>query len=235
MTQTQATVVTAIRDRLGEPTAGQWSDAQLRRWINEGARDMARRTRQLEDTTTISTVAGTGEYTLPATVLEVRGAYYAPGDGRQVPLIARAWEGMNNVWGQYRDQEGGDPAMFTTWGFAPALKVRLYPVPGTSSKTVTLYIARLPVDLTTDGTDTNDAVDFPDAWIDGLYDFATYQALFKDRDPRWKEAKEMYEQRVDDMMTHEGAMSIGREVVADPLIVGGVAPRWLVDPSYGNW
>ena len=32
-----------MRDRLDETVAGQWSDAQLRRWINEGARDMARR------------------------------------------------------------------------------------------------------------------------------------------------------------------------------------------------
>lgn len=235
MTQTQAQIVVAIRDRLDETVAGSWTDAQLRRWINEGARDMARRTRHLKDTTTIATVAGTGEYTVDADVLEVEQAYYAPGDARQVPLIPRAWEGMNAVWGQYRDQQGGDPAMFTTWGFSPNLKLRLFPVPGSSSKTVTLYVSRLPTDLATDGSASATAVDFPDAWIDALYDFATYQALFKDRDPRWSEAKQMYEQRVDEMTVNGEYMNVAMEMVADPLVVGGTLPRWLVDPGYGNW
>ena len=235
MTQTQSAVLTAIRDRLDEATAGQWSDAQLRRWINEGARDMARRTKHLKDTVTFTTTAGTGEYTVTANVIEVEGAYYAPGDGRQVPLVARAWEGMNNVWGQYRDQQGGDPAMFTTWGFPPNLKVRLFPVPGSSSKTVTLYVSRLPVDLATDGTAASTAVDFPDAWIDAIYDFATFQALFKDRDPRWADAKNMYEQRVDQMIVNGDYMNVAMEMVADPLVQGGVLPRWLVDAGWGNW
>jgi hypothetical protein len=235
MTQTQLTIVTAVRDRLDETVAGQWSDAQLRRWINEGARDMARRTKHLKDTTTISTVSGTAEYTVDADVLEVEQAYYAPGDGRQVPLIARAWEGMNAVWGQYRDQQGGDPAMFTTWGFSPNLKIRLFPVPSTSSKTVTLYVSRLPADLATDGSANGTAIDFPDAWIDGIYDFVTYQALFKDRDQRWTDAKTMYEQRVDDMLVGGEYMGVAMEMVADPLVQGGVLPRWLVDPGYSNW
>lgn len=235
MPQTQLTVLTAVRDRLDEAAAGQWSDPQIRRWINEGAREMARRTFRLLDTTTISTVAGTGEYTLPSTTLRVFNAYYAPGDGRQVPLIARAWEGMNNVWGQYRDQQSGDPAMFTTWGFSPNLKLRLYPVPGTSSKTVTVYIARLPVDLATDGSAAASNVDFPDAWIDGIYDFATYQALFNDRDDRWKDMKALFEQRLDDMIVNGDDMAAVQDMVADPMVAGGVVPRWLVDPSWGNW
>lgn len=235
MTQTQLAITTAVRDRLDEAIGGQWSDVQLRRWVNEGARDMARRTRHLKDTTTFTTVAGTGTYTVDANVLEVEGAYYAPGDGRQVPLIARAWEGMNAVWGQNRDQQGGDPAMFTTWGFSPSLQVRLFPVPSQSSKTVTLYISRLPTDLATDGTAVTTAVDFPDAWIDALYDFVTYQALFRDRDPRWKDAKDMYEQRVDQMIVNGDYMNVALEMVADPLVQGGVLPRWLVDPGWGNW
>lgn len=234
MTQTQLAVRTAIRDRLDEATAGQWGDAQLNRWINEGARELARRTRQLYDTATFTTTAGTAEYTAAANTLEIHQAYYAPGDGRQVPLIARAWEGMNNVWGQYRDQSGGDPAMFTVWGFSPNMKVRLFPVPPTSSKTVTLYVSRLPTDLATTGADST-VVDFPDAWIDCLYDFVAYQALLKDRDDRWKDYKGMFEQRADDMTMQADVLSVASEMIADPMVAGGVVPRWLVDPGYGNW
>lgn len=233
MAQTQLTVRTAIRDRLDEATAGQWGDAQLNRWINEGARELARRTRQLTDTTTFTTTAGTAEYTVDADVLEIFQAYYAPGDGRQVPMIARAWDGMNNVWGQYQNQTGGDPVMFTVWGFSPNMKIRLYPAPAESSKTVTLLVSRLPADLATDNTANASNVDFPDAWIDCLYDFVTYQALLKDRDDRWQAYKSLFEQRADEMAMQADVLAVTNEMIADPLVSGGMVPRWLVDPNYG--
>ena len=45
---TQATYLTNIRNKLDETTSGQWSDAELRTWINEAARDIARRTESLQ-------------------------------------------------------------------------------------------------------------------------------------------------------------------------------------------
>lgn len=228
-------VITAVRDRLDEATAGQWTDTQLKRWLNEALRDLARKTKHIKDTTTFATVAGQAEYTAASNIIEIEHAFYAPGDGRQCGLIPRAFEGMNNIWGAQQNQAGGDPAMFTTWGVPPLLKVRLYPVPPTSAKTVTLYVTRLCTVITENETLDNAVIDFPEAWVDLTKDFVEYCALRKDRDPRWQESFQFYSQRVDDLVVNSDYMNAPMEMIADPLVSGGVVPRWLADSSWGSW
>lgn len=226
-------VLVGIRDRLDEATPAQWTDTMLKRWLNEGLRDLARRTKHLKDTKTFTTTAGTAEYTVAADVIEIEMAYYAPGDGRQVPLIPREFQGMNNVWGQYRDQTGGDPSMWTTWGTPPALKIRLYPPPPASSKVVTLYVSKLPATVTEDALSDDTVVGVPEAWVDLMKDYVEFCALRRDRDPRWQEAFTLYNSRVDDLVQNGDYTNVPREIIADPMVPGGVVPRWLADPNWG--
>ena len=51
---TQSTYLTNIRAKLDEVTSGQWTDAEIRSWINEGAKDIARRTETLQATALIN-------------------------------------------------------------------------------------------------------------------------------------------------------------------------------------
>lgn len=234
MTLTVNNIIDASRSRLDETNAAQWTNTELKRWLNEGARDLARRTRHLRDTDTFTTTAGTAEYTIPADVLEIEQVYYAPGDGRQIPLVPRAFEGMNAVWGQ-NQATGGQPAMYTLWGTPPNLKIRLFPVPDTSSKTVTTYVVRLPASITENDASDTTALEWPLAWVDLLKDYVEYCALRKDRDPTWQEAYSLYNQRVDDMIVNSEYMNVPREVIADPMVAGGVVPRWIADPSWGGW
>ncbi len=226
-------IITACRDRLDEATAAQWTDTQLKRWLNEALRDATRKTKHLSDTTTFNTTAGVAEYTVASNVIEIEQCYYAPGDGRQIPLIARSFEGMNNVWGQYQNQQSGDPYLWTTWGVPPTLKVRLFPVPSASAKVVTLYVKRLPATITEDASINNTAVDFPDAWCDILKDYVEAMALRKDRDPRWQEAWQVYAQNVDQLLTNSDYTNTPGEMIADPLVRGGMVPRWIADSGYG--
>ncbi len=228
-------IVTAVRDRLDEATAGQWTNTQLKRWLNEALRDLARKTKHIKDTTTFLTVAGQAEYTAAANIIEIEHAYYAPGDGRQCGLIPRAFDGMNNIWGQQQNQQGGDPMMFTTWGVPPTLKIRLYPVPPLVNKTVTLYVTRLATTIVEDEASDATAVDFPEAWVDLTKDYVEYCALRKDRDPRWQEAFQFYATRVMDLVDNSDYMNAPMEMLADPLVAGGVVPRWLADSSWGGW
>lgn len=225
-------IVKAVRNRLDERTASFWQDADLKEWINEALRDLGRRTKHIKDTDTLTTIAGTAEYTLQNDVIEVEMVFYAPGDGRQCQLVGRSFEGMQAVWGQYRDQTGGDPAMWTIWGTPPAMKLRLYPAPSTSSKTVTVYVTRLPATIVEDNASDSTAVDFPDAWVDLVKDFVEFSALRRNRDPRWQEAMNLYNQRVDEMIVNSDYSSVPDTVIADPMVAGGVVPRWLVD---GGW
>jgi hypothetical protein len=63
MTITQADAISAIRARLDEPSAIYWTDTDIRRWINDTAKDMARRTECLRGTYDQAVVASDGDYT----------------------------------------------------------------------------------------------------------------------------------------------------------------------------
>lgn len=232
MSMTVKNIIDAVRERLDEVQASQWTDLSLKRWLNEGLRDLGRKTKHIKDTTTFTTVAGQAEYTLAAGILEVEMAFYATGDGRQVNLTARSFAGMNAVWGQYRDQAGGDPAMFTLWGVPPNLKFRLFPAPGSSGKTVTVYVSRLPATITEDNTIDLTVVDLPDAWVDLMKDYVEYCAKRKDGNPAWQEAQGLYNQHLDDMIVGSDYSNTSEDMIADPLMAGGVAPRWLVDTGW---
>ena len=52
MARTLALLRGDVRSRLNEATAAFWSDAELTRWINEGASDVARRTESLRTRST---------------------------------------------------------------------------------------------------------------------------------------------------------------------------------------
>ena len=225
MATTVATAVTALRERLDETTAAQWTDVQIRRWLNEGIRDIARRTRHYWDIDTIAVTADDGEYVVSDDVLHIKHVYFNPdGDtGRQIPLEARAFEAMNQLWWDRQDQSAGYPSIFTTFGYAPTLTIKLYPVPSVAG-TLKLHVARLPADL--DVTSGTGNIDVPTGWLEVAYDYAEYMALRKDRDPRWQESYQMYEEKV------QGLIDMGEYINAPGEFVpthSGVLPSWLTD------
>jgi hypothetical protein len=222
---TLAVAVAAVRERLDEPTAAQWSDESIRRWLGEGARDVARRTRHYWDIDTIDVSADDGEYTVDADVLHIKHVYYNTDSDttRQIPLEARAFEAMNQVWHDRQNQASSWPSAFTTFGYAPTLTIKLFPVPSENG-TLTLHVARLPAAVDVAGGTGN--LDVPEAWLEVTYDYAEYMALRKDRDPRWQESFGMYEGKV------QGIIEMGEYINAPGEFVhtaSGVYPSWLTD------
>jgi hypothetical protein len=232
MTLTVANVIAAVRDRLDEPTAAQWDDIELKRWMNEAGRDIARRTKHIKDTTTLTTTANVAEYVVPANVIEIEDVYFAPGDGRQIQLSMRAFEGMGQVWGSQMDRGGGWPAMVTWWGTPPQLKIRLYPVPGESGRTITLYVSRLPATITETNDVDDTACDLPLAWVDLLKDYIEYRALRKDRNPAWQESFSIYNTNIDQMVRSDEYANVQREMILDPRVRGGYVQSWFLQEMY---
>lgn len=227
MPTTVATAVTTLRERLDETTAAQWTDISLRRWLNEAIRDMARKTRHFKDTDTIAVTADDGEYTVASDVIHIYHVYYTPtGQTVMMPLEARAFEAMDSVWGGYQNQGGGYPAVWTTFGFAPSLTIKLFPVPSVAGS-LTLHVARLPAAL--DVTSGTGNIEVPEAWLELAYDYAEYMALRKDRDPRWQESLQMYEQNIQQMIDMGEYQNAPGEFVWSG---SGMQPAWLVDPSW---
>lgn len=227
--KTLAELVTGTRDMLDEASARMWTDAQLRRWIMEGARDVARRAECLQDRDTIPAAAGVQEYDLPEGVVRVhRVEYQATGDNQRYTLEYRDWHTMDAVWWTSQTTTTSTPAMWTMWGFPPVLKLVVYPTPAVAG-TFRVFYYRLPLELTDDGTSDDREVELPEGWHDLCVDYAMAMALRKDADPRWQEARGIYEQHLEDLLVTSIRWTDQAGMVTTET---SMVPRWLWDEGY---
>jgi hypothetical protein len=235
MSITQANALLAIRARLDEPTSQYWTETDLRRWINEIAKDMARRTESLRGTYSQAAVAGTAAYTPAFTattqMYRIYGIDFIPtGQTLTYPLEYRDRQGATEVWGIMQDTQG-IPAIWTSWGAPPSLTIQVYPSPSIAG-TLKLYYYRLPTELAiTDTSDASDLVDIVDGWEDVLVDGVEYKAKRRDGDSTWTEAKQEYEQHLEAMMEATLRFTEAAGQISTPN--GGFIPSWLY--GGGEW
>lgn len=221
MTITLTNLLADVRDRLNDnASVKQWSDTMLTRWINEGLRDVARRTETLMDRATIVAVAGTQEYTMPTNVHRVhRVEYKRTGDSQIYPLDYRDFNNLDAVWWTSQAITQGTPSFFTMWGFPPSLKIVVYPTPATAG-TFKVFYYREPAVLVNGA----DVAEIPEGWWDLIALYCEYVALRRDADPRWQEAKQLYESSMRDMMdlTRSWSNQAGMIVQETSMV-----PAWL--------
>lgn len=218
-------LIAEVRDILDESVTAQWTDTQLRKWLNEGNRDLARATRHVKASTTINTIAGVASYAMPVTTIAIEHAYYDDTDGRVIPLIPKHMENLDPIRGYQPDREG-TPIFFSTGGYSPSLTVILYPVPTATDHVLRFIVAKLPTAIALDGSGDASQVDTPAVWYDALADYCEMKALRRDRDTRWQEAWQMYVEKRDGLINNPDYVPVNREVVADPH--NGYMPEWLV-------
>lgn len=223
-------LVTRTRDLLDESSAREWTDAQIKRWIMDGARDVARRTECLQERFTTPAAAGIQEYLLPEDAVRVhRVEYVMTGDGNTYVLEYRDWHNMDEVWWLAQTTTQSTPYLWTMWGFPPQLKLVLYPTPAVAG-TLKVFYYRLPMDLLDDGTMDNFEVELPEGWHDLCVEWAVMYAQRRDADPRWQDARAIYESHLADLLE----TSIRWTDMAG-MIGGGdsmMVPRWLWDEAY---
>lgn len=214
MATTMSAFLTGIRERLRETSASTWTDTQLRRYAMEACREVARRTKCFEKTTTVSVSANTRTYTAPTDMLidGLKGAYYTPtGQSQLYPVEYRDIKSLDHLWlmNQAIDTSAM-PTMMTIWGVVPTASIILYPVP-TTAGTLTLYYYRLPTDYWAPSyaaaSDASNSIDIPEGYIDLVYDGAEYMALRNDRDARWQEAKALFDDKLQQMIYDAGSHS----------------------------
>lgn len=225
---TLAQLLTRTRDRLDEDSAVRWTEAKLRRWISDGLREVARRTETLQAiSTAIPAVAGTQSYTAPTDALRIYRVEYVPtGSTTRYTLEYMDYNTIDSIGGSNFASTRGTPSIFLLWGFPPTLSIILYPTPSVGG-TLRIYYYRLPAALADDGTDDSDTVEIPAGYEDLAVDYAEYNALRADRDPRWQEAKALFEQHVEALgdTTRRWSDQVGSFGVDVPLGL----PAWLLD------
>lgn len=197
---TMTELLEQTRSRLDEASAGFWTESQLRIWIMEGARDIARRAEVLQTTGTVAGVAGTQTYTCPTDVIRVyRAEWKNTGDTFVYPLDYQDYNNMDQVWWTGKTQGTNVPSFFTFWGYPPTLSVTLYPTPSQAG-TLTLYYYKMPTPISSTGSGDASTVETPMGWEDLITLYCEYNALRKDASNRWSEAKTIYEEKLDEMI-----------------------------------
>jgi hypothetical protein len=220
-------LVTEVRDIIDEPTAAQWSDAQLKKWIDEGNRDIARLSHHYKSTDILTLTMDVSEYTLPADILAIEHVYYDDLAGTKMPLVARHYEQMDGIWGGRQDWGGLWPSYFTTWGHQPTLKLIIWPVPQVTGHLAHLLMSITPAPM--QSLSDSSQVEVPGAWYDMLADYCSYKALLRDGNPAMDRFLAAYTGKRDALLHNNEYLNVAREMVPDPVSRFGYVPAWLAE------
>lgn len=227
---TLAEMVATVRARLDEALGEhQWLDTELKGWINEGVRDVARRTESLQVYDTIAGIAGTHKYTLPTDIVRATILEWVPDAGQVFPMQYVPMHAFKQSVPATQEDTQGRPILWTIWGFGPSMELFVYPTPGEAGD-FRLYYYRMPADLATDGSDDSDTLTIPSGWEDVVADYVEYRAKRKDGNQDWTAAKELYDEHLMDLNETAIQWSDQAGTVVTP---SGPIPAWLVND--GGW
>ena len=185
MSKTQGVLLTELAARLADPHHSYFSKTELRTWINEGAREIARRTECLRAVATAAVTAGTQSYVAPTDAVRIHKVEFIPtGDDRSFPLEHRDQSAADIVWGTQRTiTQSYAPEFWSGWGYpgSSTYTIELYPTPSANG-TLRFHYYKLPTDLSITGSAAGTAIDCPNGWEDVILDYAETRAELKRKD-----------------------------------------------------
>jgi hypothetical protein len=226
-TKTFSSCLADTRAQLDEQnaTAKYWSDPELLQYINDGVRDIARRSETLLSfNASLDAIPGSAKYNLPPDVIRVHRCEYVPTNSTQTyPIGASTYDELDQVWGINQLQQNSFPSNYCCWGTPGAMTIQFYPVPAATGAFNIFYYA-MPVDLKTDGTDANTLLNVPQGWEDLLVKYACARAMLKARDPQWQVFQQLYDADIQYLVdVTRQAHDNGRFVQTQT----GSVPQWL--------
>ena len=143
----------------------QWSDTQLVRYLNEGAKEACLRSPLYKDTQTVSVVAGTANYTLDDETLEIDEITLAL---QTDPLIMSTHDQVAIRYGASWRETTGTPLAYVR----KDLTITLYPEPIVDD-TMTIIAFRVPDKMTS----ASQIPEFLDYYHQSLLYWAAYKAF----------------------------------------------------------
>lgn len=219
------------RSVLDEPQARMWSDAELTDWINDGARDLARRAEDLLTyDQTITVTPNIAVYVLPADVIRIHRAEFVPTNSTQTyPIRASSQDEMDQIWGVYQANPSSYPSWFVTRGYpggtgSSLFQVQFYPVPAQPG-IVNLYYYKMPKRLA--AAETTLTIDLPEGWDDLIIQYVEWRALRKTKDPRWNEAYQIYNTNLDSLLNITRFFHDQQQVISTAS--RSTVPQWLTE------
>lgn len=224
------------RSVLDEPISRFWSNAELTDWINDGARDLARKAEDLLTyDTSINITASVAVYPLPSDVIRIHRAEFVPVNSTQTyPVRASTQDEMDQIWGTYQQNPASYPSWFVTRGYpggsgSSLFQIQFYPVPSQTGR-INLYYYKLPARLGNpdqDFTQLNLTIDLPEGWDDLIISYVEWRGLRKTKDPRWQEAYQLYQEQLDYLLNTTRFYHDQQQVISTASRM--MVPQWLTE------
>jgi hypothetical protein len=206
---TYASAITDLRAHLDEKvTPRYWQDTDLLNWLAQGCTDIARRTETLvEYNTQIDANPAQADYSLPTDTLRVHRIEFIPistANPPQVyPLELSTFYEMDQRWGASQFLQSVYPSWAVIRGTpgnplgrgSGALVFKVYPVPSQAGLFNLFYYA-----MPNNNPATTDTLAVQAGYESLPVLYAEHVALRADRDPRWQEAKQLYEADLEAMI-----------------------------------
>ena len=219
-----STAITEVRALLDEAVAGQWTDAQLQSWINQGCQDIARRAETLWNEVNIVTFPNQQNYPFPADFLNMHRAEFSIANSDQTfNLEYRGINQMDEIWGILHlspARHGRNTARSEGTRFKGFSSCSTPPPP---------LVERSPFTITGKPWPRlrHENLDIQSGWEDIVYDYAVYKAKRMSQDPTWQDALQLYQGNLMEMINKTRNMTDQSEQVTTGI------PQWPIY-SYGG-
>lgn len=198
MTVTLAQARASLRDALNEPQARAWTDNYLDSLLVDGCNELAKTLEYLETSVDLSVTVAENQPAMPVDVIRIYLAEWESTGSNWKKTLDYADYNVSRAVNWINTTALGVPSMVSYWGAVPNLTAILYPSPALAG-TLTLHYYRLPVDprnVYVDETQVDPdtvTLELPEGWVETAILYAESRALRRDRDPRWQEAKSLYD------------------------------------------
>lgn len=172
---TRAQLRTQVYNRLAEQ-AGFHTNDVINQWLRDGVLDASMELEPLVATATATTVAGTGEYNLPAGYISIKDAYYLDANDKWFQLGETTFQSLWTEQPNWEDESGLPDRYY--WR---ADLIGLFPIPSAAYAGVgnlRLMYSYSPPDFGSDA-----GISGLPEWFDmALVSYAVWRARLKDRD-----------------------------------------------------
>jgi hypothetical protein len=162
-------VISRVRKSSGDEDVLQFTDATVRDWINDAAKECASENLLLQKTATQVVTAGTTDYALPTDILKLHSVRY---DNEKIRLMDM------NEFDEKISGFGETTRSTPTLGYVWAGKLVIYPAPDNSTKSLAISYTRTPAEVVANG----DSIDLPAMYHRRIVDYCLAQVAEQDDD-----------------------------------------------------
>lgn len=188
--KTLSDIRTMVREKVKDPSNSfggtRYTDAQVNRYINLTQKEICINTGFLKATSTGTLTANTTEYYLPTNMFFIERVQFGDEDTLAETTMLQL---DNNEYGWFDVSASSSTHYYTMVGLQ---KIGFYPPPEYSNVAVTIYYAKIPIDMSSDTDEIFESDPKLNVFQDVIVMGALTHLLFLENDARWSSMEQKY-------------------------------------------